>query len=396
MEALLAAWNCANTEHGTGTKKPVPNADGWSINWKERDVNGRPKRDRYLRAPDNTIFRSVAGLQRFFGGHADAPAGDALADADAVAEVDVVNTPTGDNRANVAKRQKLIVCWETMPDGGLQVLLHGVEPKGALQWFPAKVEVAGLGRAGYTLLYPVDEETFERQTLKGEGRIVYKLVEEAAFDTAVQEAVAIARRLAEGGDENDAEAEAEPQKKRVKREPVGPKAPASEPRCGQLFEHEGGCHGCIRECHHDGPHHLEGRHGETKEALRLEEYPRRKMPSRRGRPTAPQQAEAEAAAPAVEQAAEAPVMGVAVMGVPAVAPAPVMGVPPPAPVMGVPPRPSLRLKAKVEMIKNSIGDDSFCSTSISGILKEANALMGLETEGTLPDQAAKLSAELGI
>ena len=391
MEALLAAWNCANTEHD-GTKKPVPNADGWSINWKERDVNGRPKRDRYLRAPDNTIFRSVAGLQRFFGGHADAPAGDALADADAVAEVDVVNTPTGDNRANVAKRQKLIVCWETMPDGGLQVLLHGVEPKGALQWFPAKVEVAGLGRAGYTLLYPVDEETFERQTLNGEGRIVYKLVEEAAFDTAVQEAVAIARRLAEGGDENDAEAEAEPQKKRVKREPVGPKAPASEPRCGQLFEHEGGCHGCIRECHHDGPHHLEGRHGETKEALRLEEYPRRKMPSRRGRPTAPQQAEAEAAAPAVE----APVMGVAVMGVPAVAPAPVMGVPPPAPVMGVPPRPSLRLKAKVEMIKNSIGDDSFCSTSISGILKEANALMGLETEGTLPDQAAKLSAELGI
>jgi hypothetical protein len=392
MEALLAAWSCANTEHGTGTKKPVPNADGWSINWKERDVNGRPKRDRYLRAPDNTIFRSVAGLQRFFGGHADAQAGDALADADAVAEVDVVNTPTGDNRANVAKRQKLIVCWETMPDGGLQVLLHGVEPKGALQWFPAKVEVAGLGRAGYTLLYPVDEETFERQTLNGEGRIVYKLVEEAAFDTAVQEAVAIARRLAEGGDENDAEAEAEPQKKRVKREPVGPKAPASEPRCGQLFEHEGGCHGCIRECHHDGPHHLEGRHGETKEALRLEEYPRRKMPSRRGRPTAPQQAEAEAAAPAVE----APVMGVAVMGVPAVAPAPVMGVPPPAPVMGVPPRPLLRLKAKVEMIKNSIGDDSFCSTSISGILKEANALMGLETEGTLPDQAAKLSAELGI
>ena len=392
MEALLAAWSCANTEHGTGTKKPVPNADGWSINWKERDVNGRPKRDRYLRAPDNTIFRSVAGLQRFFGGHADAQAGDALADADAVAEVDVVNTPTGDNRANVAKRQKLIVCWETMPDGGLQVLLHGVEPKGALQWFPAKVEVAGLGRAGYTLLYPVDEETFERQMLHGDGRIVYKLVEEAAFDTAVQEAVAIARRLAEGGDENDAEAEAEPQKKRVKREPVGPKAPASEPRCGQLFEHEGGCHGCIRECHHDGPHHLEGRHGETKEALRLEEYPRRKMPSRRGRPTAPQQAEAEAAAPAVE----APVMGVAVMGVPAVAPAPVMGVPPPAPVMGVPPRPSLRLKAKVEMIKNSIGDDSFCSTSISGILKEANALMGLETEGTLPDQAAKLSAELGI
>ena len=392
MEALLAAWSCANTEHGVGTKKPVPNADGWSINWKERDVNGRPKRDRYLRAPDNTIFRSVAGLQRFFGGHADAQAGDALADADAVAEVDVVNTPTGDNRANVAKRQKLIVCWETMPDGGLQVLLHGVEPKGTLEWFPAEVKVAGLGRDGYTLEYPVDKLTFERQTLNGEGRIVYKLVEEAAFDTAVQEAVAIARRLAEGGDENDAEAEAEPQKKRVKREPVGPKAPASEPRCGQLFEHEGGCHGCIRECHHDGPHHLEGRHGETKEALRLEEYPRRKMPSRRGRPTAPQQAEAEAAAPAVE----APVMGVAVMGVPAVAPAPVMGVPPPAPVMGVPPRPSLRLKAKVEMIKNSIGDDSFCSTSISGILKEANALMGLETEGTLPDQAAKLSAELGI
>ena len=43
VEALLAAWSCANTEHGTGTKKPVPNADGWSINWKERDVNGRPK-----------------------------------------------------------------------------------------------------------------------------------------------------------------------------------------------------------------------------------------------------------------------------------------------------------------------------------------------------------------
>ena len=177
MEALLAAWNCANTEHGTGTKKPVPNADGWSINWKERDVNGRPKRDRYLRAPDNTIFRSVAELQRVFGGHADAPAGDALADADAVAEVDVVNTPTGDNRANVAKRQKLIVCWETMPDGGLQVLLHGVEPKGTLEWFPAEVKVAGLGRDGYTLEYPVDKLTFERQTLNGEGRIVYTLVE---------------------------------------------------------------------------------------------------------------------------------------------------------------------------------------------------------------------------
>ena len=177
MEALLAAWSCANTEHGTGTKKPVPNADGWSINWKERDVNGRPKRDRYLRAPDNTIFRSVAGLQRFFGGHADAPAGDALADADAVAEVDVVNTPTGDNRANVAKRQKLIVCWETMPDGGLRVLLHGVEPEGTLQWFEAEVKEAGLGRDGYTLFYPVDEKTFNRQTLNGEGRIVYTLVE---------------------------------------------------------------------------------------------------------------------------------------------------------------------------------------------------------------------------
>ena len=177
MEALLAAWSCANTEHGTGTKKPVPNADGWSINWKERDVNGRPKRDRYLRAPDNTIFRSVAGLQRFFGGHADAQAGDALADADAVAEVDVVNTPTGDNRADVAVGQKLSVCWETMPDGGLRVLLHGVEPEGTLQWFEAEVKEAGLGRDGYTLFYPVDEKTFNRQTLNGEGRIVYTLVE---------------------------------------------------------------------------------------------------------------------------------------------------------------------------------------------------------------------------
>ena len=45
MEALLAAWNCANTEHGDGTKKPVPNADGWSINWKgRRRVRSQTKR----------------------------------------------------------------------------------------------------------------------------------------------------------------------------------------------------------------------------------------------------------------------------------------------------------------------------------------------------------------
>ena len=60
---------------------------------------------------------------------ADAPAGDDLADANVVAEDVVVDTPTptGDNRADVAVGQKLSVCWETMPDGGLRVLLHGVE-----------------------------------------------------------------------------------------------------------------------------------------------------------------------------------------------------------------------------------------------------------------------------
>ena len=46
-----------------------------------------------------------------------------------------------------------------------------------LEWFPAEVKVAGLGRDGYTLEYPVDKLTFERQTLNGEGRIVYTLVE---------------------------------------------------------------------------------------------------------------------------------------------------------------------------------------------------------------------------
>ena len=86
-------------------------------------------------------------------------------------------TPTGDNRADVAVGQKLSVCWETMPDGGLRVLLHGVEPEGTLQWFEAEVKEAGLGRDGYTLFYPVDEKTFNRQTLNGEGRIVYTLVE---------------------------------------------------------------------------------------------------------------------------------------------------------------------------------------------------------------------------
>ena len=64
-----------------------------------------------------------------------------------------------------------------MPDGGLRVLLHGVEPEGTLQWFEAEVKEAGLGRDGYTLFYPVDEKTFNRQTLNGEGRIVYTLVE---------------------------------------------------------------------------------------------------------------------------------------------------------------------------------------------------------------------------
>ena len=84
---------------------------------------------------------------------------------------------SADNGQDVAGDCFEITIRKNQADGGLQVLLHGVEPKGALQWFPAKVEVAGLGRAGYTLLYPVDEETFERQTLNGEGRIVYTLVE---------------------------------------------------------------------------------------------------------------------------------------------------------------------------------------------------------------------------
>ena len=52
-----------------------------------------------------------------------------------------------------------------------------VEPEGTLQWFEAEVKEAGLGRDGYTLFYPVDEKTFNRQTLNGEGRIVYTLVE---------------------------------------------------------------------------------------------------------------------------------------------------------------------------------------------------------------------------
>ena len=186
LDALTEAWTAARTE-GDGTEKPVPNADGWSIYFTERVVNGRRVRDRYVRSPDNIpLLRSVPDLRRVVGGgghlapdvdHADAPAGDDLADANVVAEDVVVDTPAGDNCVDVAVGQKLSVCWETVPDGGLQVLLHGVEPKGALQWFEAEVKEAGLGRAGYTLFYSVDKLTFERQTLNGEGRIVYTLVE---------------------------------------------------------------------------------------------------------------------------------------------------------------------------------------------------------------------------
>jgi hypothetical protein len=192
LDALTEAWTAARTEGGDGTEKPVPNAEGWSIYWTERP--GGTYRDRYVRAPDDTIFRSLTQIRHVVelrrdvvgGGQpasdvdqADAPAGDDLADANVVAEDVIVDTPTptGDNRADVAVGQKLSVCWETMPDGGLRVLLHGVEPEGTLQWFEAEVKEAGLGRDGYTLFYPVDEKTFNRQTLNGEGRIVYTLVE---------------------------------------------------------------------------------------------------------------------------------------------------------------------------------------------------------------------------
>ena len=192
LDALTEAWTAARTEGGDGTEKPVPNAEGWSIYWTERP--GGSYRDRYVRAPNNTIFRSLTQIRHVVelrrdvvgGGQpasdvdqADAPSGDDLADANVVAEDVIVDTPTpaGDNRADVAVGQKLSVCWETMPDGGLRVLLHGVEPEGTLQWFEAEVKEAGLGRDGYTLFYPVDEKTFNRQTLNGEGRIVYTLVE---------------------------------------------------------------------------------------------------------------------------------------------------------------------------------------------------------------------------
>ena len=60
---------------------------------------------------------------------------------------------------------------------GIKRCCVAVEPEGTLQWFEAEVKEAGLGRNGYTLFYPVDEKTFNRQTLNGEGRIVYTLVE---------------------------------------------------------------------------------------------------------------------------------------------------------------------------------------------------------------------------
>ena len=60
---------------------------------------------------------------------------------------------------------------------GIKRCCVAVEPEGTLQWFEAEVKEAGLGRDGYTLFYPVDEKTFNRQTLNGEGRIVYTLVE---------------------------------------------------------------------------------------------------------------------------------------------------------------------------------------------------------------------------
>ena len=65
MEALLAAWNCANTEHGNyGAKKPVPNADGWSINWKERDVNGRAASSSTTKAAATGAFANATTTGR--------------------------------------------------------------------------------------------------------------------------------------------------------------------------------------------------------------------------------------------------------------------------------------------------------------------------------------------
>ena len=61
LDALTEAWTAARTEGGDGTEKPVPNAEGWSIYWTERP--GGSYRDRYVRAPDNTIFRSLTQIR---------------------------------------------------------------------------------------------------------------------------------------------------------------------------------------------------------------------------------------------------------------------------------------------------------------------------------------------
>ena len=75
------------------------------------------QRDRYVRARDNTVSRSLKYRRRHVGGGGQLASDDHHADA-----------PAGDDRADIAVGAKLRVCWQSMPKGDLKMLLHAVEP----------------------------------------------------------------------------------------------------------------------------------------------------------------------------------------------------------------------------------------------------------------------------
>ena len=58
--------------------------------------------------------------------------------------------------------------------------------------------------------------------------------------------------------------------------------------------------------------------------------------------------------------------------------------------------PATGLMAEVDALKNCLGPDLFHSSSVIGIVKEANTIVGLPTEATLRDQAAELFRQLEI
>ena len=169
LDALTEAWTL-RTEGGDGTEKPVPNAEGWSIYWTERVVPGGATATATCARPTtlSSARSRKSGTSSNSGATSSAAASPRRTSTRPTRRRATTSptptssprtssstpTPAGDNRADVAVGQKLSVCWETMPDGGLQVLLHGVEPEGTLQWFEAEVKEAGLGRDWIHALLP--------------------------------------------------------------------------------------------------------------------------------------------------------------------------------------------------------------------------------------------------